>query len=53
MNLDELRNDIAKKQKKGLPFICASVIIWLLIVMWVFIAVPDKMVMVYAILKVV
>lgn len=31
MNLDELRNDIAKKQKKGLPFICASVIIWLLI----------------------
>lgn len=31
MNLDELRIDIIKKQKKGLPFICASVIIWLLI----------------------
>ena len=31
MSLDELRIDIAKKQKKGLPFICASVIIWLLI----------------------
>ena len=33
MNLDELRIDIAKKQKKGLPFICASVIIWLFILL--------------------
>ncbi len=89
MCLDELRSNIAIKQKKGLPFICASIIIWLLIliviiswaigkilkvdifdksnplgnvgflftcnqflylliVMWVFNAVPDKMVMVYA-----
>ena len=31
MNLEDLRNDIALKQKKGLPFICASVVIWLLI----------------------
>lgn len=31
MNLDELRNDIIIKQKKGLPFIIASVVIWLLI----------------------
>jgi len=31
MNLDELRNDIIIKQKKGLPFIIASVIIWLMI----------------------
>lgn len=31
MTLDELRNDIAKKQKKGLPFILASVIIWAMI----------------------
>lgn len=28
MKLDELRNDCAKKQKKGLHFILASVIIW-------------------------
>lgn len=31
MNIEELRNDIIIKQKKGLPFICASVLIWLLI----------------------
>lgn len=31
MNLDELRNDIIIKQKKGLPFIISSVVIWLLI----------------------
>lgn len=30
-NLEELRDDICEKQKKGLPFIMASVIIWLLI----------------------
>ena len=31
MSLDDLRNGISKNQKKGLPFICASVIIWFLI----------------------
>lgn len=31
MNIEELRNDIAIEQKKGLPFILASVIIWTLI----------------------
>jgi hypothetical protein len=31
MSLDELRSDVARKQKKGLPFIGASVVIWLLI----------------------
>ena len=31
MSLDELRNDIIIKQKKGLPFILTSVVIWLLI----------------------
>ncbi len=31
MSIDELRIDIAKEQKKGLPFIMASVVIWSLI----------------------
>ncbi len=31
MNLEELRNDIIIKQKKGMPFILTSVVIWLLI----------------------
>ncbi|WP_085829909.1 DUF7010 family protein [Collinsella vaginalis] len=31
MSLDELRNDIIVRQKKGLPFIAASTVIWLLI----------------------
>lgn len=31
MSLEDLRNDISQNQKKGLPFIGASVIIWLLI----------------------
>lgn len=31
MNLEELRNDISLNQKKGLPFIVASVVIWALI----------------------
>lgn len=36
MNLDELRTDIAKRGKKGLPFIIASVIIWCaVLVAWV------------------
>ena len=40
LNLDELRVDIAKKQKKGLPFICSSVIIWLLILVVVSLKMP-------------
>lgn len=31
MNLEELRNDCARKQKKGLHIILASVIIWILV----------------------
>ena len=31
MSLDELRNDIIKNNKKGLPFIGASVVIWFMI----------------------
>lgn len=41
MNLDELRNDIAVKQKKGLPFICASVVIWLLILIVILLDMPQ------------
>jgi hypothetical protein len=33
MFLEELRNDCAVKQKKGLHFILASVVIWLLVLM--------------------
>ena len=40
MSLDELRGDLARKQKKGLPFICASVIIWLLIAVVCSLALP-------------
>ena len=42
MNLDGLRNDIAVKQKKGLPFICASVIIWCLILIVVILDFPQQ-----------
>lgn len=41
MNLDELRNDIARKQKKGVPFICASVVIWLLILVVILLDLPQ------------
>lgn len=41
MNLDELRNDIVLKQKKGLPFICASVVIWLLILIVIMLDLPQ------------
>ena len=41
MNLDELRNDIIEKKKKGLPFICASVVIWLLIVVVTMLELPQ------------
>lgn len=33
MNLAELRNDCASKQKKGLHFILASIIIWIIVTM--------------------
>lgn len=41
MNLDELRNDLVLKQKKGLPFICASVVIWLLILIVILLDLPQ------------
>lgn len=41
MNLDELRYDILLKQKKGLPFICASVVIWLLILIVIMLDLPQ------------
>lgn len=31
MTLDELRLDISKEQKKGIPFIAASIILWAMI----------------------
>ena len=35
MDLDELRTDIAKRGKKGLPFIIASVLIWCaILIVW-------------------
>ena len=35
MSLDELRTDIAIRGKKGLPFIIASVIVWLaVLIVW-------------------
>lgn len=40
MNLEELRNDLFIKQKKGIPFICASVIIWVLITIVTLIDMP-------------
>lgn len=40
--LEELRDDIIIKQKKGLPFICASVVIWLLIAVVTSLNVPIK-----------
>lgn len=30
MTLEQLRNDLILKQKKGLPFIASSVLIWIL-----------------------
>lgn len=43
MSLDELRVDIAKKQKKGLPFIGASVVIWLLIFITCLLKLPIRL----------
>lgn len=41
MSLDELRDDLVLKQKKGLPFICASVVIWLLILIVILLDLPQ------------
>ena len=40
-DLETLRNDIVLKQKKGLPFICASVVIWLLILIVIMLDLPQ------------
>ncbi len=40
-DLEKLRNDIAIKQKKGLPFISTSVAIWLLIVIVIMLDLPQ------------
>ncbi len=40
-DLEKLRNDIVIKQKKGLPFIGASVVIWLLILIVIMLDLPQ------------
>jgi hypothetical protein len=40
MRLEDLRDDIIIKQKKGIPFIGASIIIWLLIIVVVTLHLP-------------
>lgn len=40
-DLESLRNDIVIKQKKGLPFIGASVVIWLLILIVIILDLPQ------------
>lgn len=40
-DLETLRNDIVIKQKKGLPFICASVVLWLLILIVIMLDLPQ------------
>ena len=40
-DLETLRNDIVIKQKKGLPFIGASVVIWLLILIVIILDLPQ------------
>lgn len=40
-DLENLRNDIVIKQKKGLPFIGASVVIWLLILIVIMLDLPQ------------
>lgn len=42
MNLEELRNDVTVKQKKGLPFICASVFIWSMILIVIMLDLPTQ-----------
>ena len=41
-DLENLRNDIVIKQKKGLPFICASVVLWLLILIVIMLDLPQN-----------
>lgn len=40
--LENLRDDIAVRQKKGLPFICASVVIWALILIVIVLDLPQE-----------
>lgn len=40
-DLESLRNDIVIKQKKGLPFIGASIVIWLLILIVIMLDLPQ------------
>lgn len=40
-DLESLRNDIVMKQKKGLPFIGASIVIWLLILIVIMLNLPQ------------
>ena len=40
-DLETLRNEIVIKQKKGLPFIGASVVIWLLILIVIMLDLPQ------------
>lgn len=40
--LENLRDDIATRQKKGLPFICASVAIWALILIVIALDLPQE-----------
>lgn len=42
MNLEELRNNVTVKQKKGLPFICASVFIWSMILIVIMLDLPTQ-----------
>lgn len=41
MNLEQLRDHIAKSQKKGLPFMCASLVIWSLILTVTLLGLPQ------------
>lgn len=42
MTLEELRNNVTVKQKKGLPFICASVFIWSMILIVIMLDLPTQ-----------
>ncbi len=42
MSLDELRLDIAKEQKKGIPFIATSVVLWVMITIVTLLDIPIK-----------
>jgi hypothetical protein len=42
MTLDELRFDIAKEQKSGMPFIAASIVLWGMITIVTLLNIPVK-----------